>query len=299
MADNGACRLGLGTVQFGLDYGIANHGGQVTATEVARILDRAAIHGIRTLDTAHAYGNAEAIIGQALQPEAPFRIITKTLPLRRKSVDAASVRKVAEAFLISLQRLQRDAVDVLLVHHVGDLLASGGDRLYAQLEGWKSQGLVRKIGVSVYDDAQIETLMARYALDVVQLPVSVYDQRLLQNGTLDALRRNGVEIHVRSALLQGVMTMAEEALPPHLAGLAEQHRRYWKMLAARKVSPLAAALSFVRSLPQIDVCLVGVLSVEQLDECVTAFNHRGAFDFSEFAINDPDLIDPRLWPARS
>ncbi len=292
------CRLGLGTVQFGLDYGIANTGGQVALPEVAAILAEAAESGIRVLDTAAAYGDSEAVLGKCLGPGSPFRIVTKTLPLRRERIGAEDVEEFAGAFRESLRRLGRPAVDTLLVHHADDLLVPGGEQLFERLMEWKAAGLVGGIGVSIYDRTQIDRIFDRFLFDVVQLPVSVYDQRLLADGTLALLHRSGIEIHARSVFLQGMLLMPVESLPPHFSGMAAHHRRYLESLHVAGVDPLAAAIGFVAGLAEVGVVLVGVDSRSQLKECIAAFDRAPKLDAASFAINDERLVDPRRWPPR-
>ena len=292
------CRLGLGTVQFGLDYGVANRDGQVSERDAAAILAHAERRGLSWLDTAAAYGDAESVLGCTLAYHHRFRIVTKIQPLRTASVGKAELRRAVEAFALSLARLRQPRVAGLLAHHAEDLLVPGGDALYAQMLAWKRDGLTERIGASIYDRRQADALLDRYDLDLVQLPLNLYNQRLLRDGTLARLHARGVEIHVRSALLQGVLATAPEALPPHLQGLAGHQRRFHDFLAQRGLSPLQAAFGFVRALPEADVCLAGVLSAAQLDECIDAFDSAPDDDFSGFAVGDEALIDPRTWPAR-
>lgn len=291
-------RLGLGTVQFGLDYGIANTEGQVGTEEVAAILDFAGKAGLKVLDTAAAYGSSELVLGEQLPAASSFRIVTKTIPVRHPNITGEDAQKVAETFQASLRRLRRPAVDTVLVHHADDLLAPGGETLYAQLMEWKQQGLIARAGVSVYDRPQIDRLFERYRFDAVQLPVSVYDQRLIANGTLAMLHAAGVEIHVRSVFLQGVLLMQTHDLPAHFSAMAGHHQRYLEMLKAANVSPLAAALGFVARLAEVGVVLIGVNSLRHLQECIAAFDQFVALDCAEFAIGDAQLIDPRCWPPR-
>lgn len=288
-------KLGLGTVQFGLDYGVSNTSGQVAPDEVRRILQKAAEHGISVLDTAAGYGNAEAVLGQCRPPGAAFSIVTKTQPLKAVCVDDAGLWQVAANFEASLSSLGRQSVYGLLVHHGGDLLLPGGERLYATLRQWQAEGRVTKIGVSVYDRAEINALFERYAFDLVQLPLSVFDQRLLRDGTLTTLHRAGVEIHARSVFLQGVLLMESSDLPDHLRGLKPCLDTFQAIAKDMKVSQMTAALGFLKSIPEIAVALVGVLSTRQLQECIDAYNLAAPTSFSSCAVTDETLVDPRSW----
>ena len=179
-----ARRLILGTAQFGLSYGISNDSGRVGRDEVAAILSLASAAGVAGLDTAAAYGDSEEVLG-SMAASRPFAITTKTLPVRASTLSRADVGRVEEAFRRSLRLLNRPAVDALLVHDADDLLVDGGERLWESLERFRREGVAGRIGVSVYDGAQIAAVTAKYPIDVVQLPINALDQRLLADGSLE------------------------------------------------------------------------------------------------------------------
>jgi aryl-alcohol dehydrogenase-like predicted oxidoreductase len=290
-------RLGLGTVQFGLNYGVANVNGQVTAPEISKILVRATSVGVRVLDTASAYGESEQVLGQVLDVSMDFRIITKTIPLRRAVVGSIELAKISDAFESSLIKLRRHSIDTLMVHHAEDLLVDGGETIYLKLKEWQAEGKIKNVGVSVYDRKQIDQLFERFDFDVVQLPFSVYDQRLLRDGTLTRLSAAGVEIHARSVFLQGILLMPSARLPDHLSVLVNHHERYLSYLKSAGLSPLEAAISFVAQRPEISVALVGVSSERDFDECISAYSDDRNLDLADFIVEDKRLLDPRTWPA--
>lgn len=293
-----ASRLGLGTAQFGFDYGIANANGQVPEPEASHILEVARQAGISALDTAPAYGSAESTLGRLLRQEDRFRIITKTVALSSPTITQAEVDMVQSKFDTSLRSLGVEKVAGVLVHQADDLLKPGGARLVERLETWKVQGKVDKIGVSVYDGQQIDRIFGRYPFDLVQLPLNVFDQRLIHDGTLVSLAKAKVEIHARSIFLQGLMLMEEEKLPRFAWPWRERIRLFQDDLAQTGVSVLDAALSFVRQLPTVGIALVGVLSAEQLQCCLAAEARPVVLDWPRYAIDDPRLVDPRNWPPR-
>jgi aryl-alcohol dehydrogenase-like predicted oxidoreductase len=287
-------KLGLGTVQFGLPYGISNKTGRVAPDEVSRILQLAATSSMQVLDTAAGYGNSEAALGASLGTEHGFAIVTKTLPLRTAEVSIEGVARVEAAFEDSLRHLGQPSVYGLLVHDCADLLNPGGERLYASLRRWQDEGRVQKIGISFYTKEEADRLFDKYTFDLAQLPLSVFDQRLVQDGTLQRLHKAGVEVHVRSALLQGLLLMPSEALPPYLAKLKPQHAAYVAALTAAGVSQLAAALGYFHHRPEVSAVLVGVETAAQLKECLAAAKDVPPLDFSKFAV-EHQLLDPRAW----
>jgi aryl-alcohol dehydrogenase-like predicted oxidoreductase len=199
-------RLGLGTVQFGMPYGATNTGGQVPVAEVGAILHAAAAIGIDLLDTAAGYGTAEQALGAALRPEHRFAVVTKTLRLDRPVVSRDDVGHLIQAVHQSLRALNRPRVEGLLVKSAADLTAPGGDLLVDALRRVQAEGYVGRLGLSLYPDDPLDAVLARFTPDIVQLPLSVLDRRVLDNGMLLRLRDAGVEIHVRSALNRPVVS---------------------------------------------------------------------------------------------
>ncbi len=299
----GGCQvseLGLGTVQLGLPYGVSNRTGQPSEDEAAAILACALGSGVRTIDTAPAYGGAEELLGRLLPAGAAVRIVTKTPPLAGAAevteAECDAVRRSAER---SLQRLRRDRLDALLVHHGSDLALPGGERLAGTLAELRDSGVAGRLGASVYDRAELDAARERLPLDLVQLPLNAFDQRLLRDGTLEELRREGVEVHVRSSFLQGLLLMGPEQLPAHLEAAEGPLRRYREERRRAGLGPIEAALGFVAGAPGVDVALVGANSAAELEQCVAALHGRPGpgMDYASLALEDPNLIDPRQWPT--
>ncbi len=289
------CRIGLGTAQFGLNYGVTNATGQVTFDEAGRILGKARELGVRALDTASAYGGSEEVLGKLLRSSDEFNIATKTVPIRTSQIGQFEIALLDRSFKASLGHLCRSKVDTLFVHHAEDLLVPGGDRVYARLEEWQDAGKLARIGVSVYDQRQIENLFDRYTPEVVQLPINVFDQRLVVSGVLSELSRRGVAIHVRSVFLQGLLLREPKQWPGRFEKWQSLVRRYRAYLERVDVSPLTAALSFVSSQPGVETVLIGIETCQQLVDCIAAEKAKIQLNLDEFSCGDLDLIDPRRW----
>ena len=158
-------RLGVGTVQFGVDYGVSNTEGRTPPDEVFRILDQAMRAGIRVLDTAASYGDSERVLGRVLFPGHPFRVITKCEAINRKRITRRDAFTLTTTFQRSLEHLNTNSVYGLLVHHADDLLAEEGELLFEAMQNLKSQRLVEKIGVSVYTEKQVDLILRSYSID--------------------------------------------------------------------------------------------------------------------------------------
>lgn len=291
-------QLGLGTVQFGLPYGATNRTGQVASDEARDILSAAVKAGITVFDTAAAYGSSESVLGSHADVISGAHIVTKIAPIGTHRVTESDLRGVRESFEKSLAALQRKSVYGLLAHRAGDLLSVDGDRLWKTMESLRESGVVQKIGASVYTGNELDQLMDRFPLSLVQVPINPLDQRLIHSGHLERLTERGVEVHVRSLFLQGTLLAKHEettTIPKHLAASIRQWQQF---LSDHQSTPLEGALSFARSLAGVGTVLVGVTSLAELLELLSAWtqaNHQ--LDFSSLACTDETVLNPALWPA--
>lgn len=290
-------KLGLGTVQFGMNYGISNTRGKPSDDEIKRTLDVAHGAGIQIIDTAHTYGESETALGRNLPARHDFRIVTKTPPLRTETISASDIRQVNTAFHLSLERLRQPAIYGLLVHRASDLLAKGGEHFMAALSSLKSEGFVSKIGVSVNDQRELDALLSRFSIDMVQLPFNILDQRLLENGTLRRLDEAGIEVHSRSVFLQGLLLMNPENLEGYFRPAREPLRIIHEFAKSHNMTPLEMALRFATSRKEIDYVVIGINHPEELVEILSAAQLPPAIDnYPDFAIQDEAILNPALWP---
>jgi aryl-alcohol dehydrogenase-like predicted oxidoreductase len=288
-------RLGLGTAQFGLDYGVSNRTGKVRAAEMRKIFEVAESAGISLVDTAPSYGDSEVCIGAALEPTARFRVVTKTPAFISDTIVASDARALSETFHASRKALRRDTLYGLLFHRADDVLKPGGKGLVDAAQDLVASGAVEKIGVSVYTGGEIDRILDVFAPGIIQAPVNVFDQRLVRSGHLARLGQLGVEIHVRSVFLQGLMLMDADRMPPYFGSFQPALRRYFDAVAAAGVSKVEAALGFAMSLPA-DTVLVGVSSADELRELVRCSDSRAVqIDYEAYAIDDPRLTNPFRW----
>jgi aryl-alcohol dehydrogenase-like predicted oxidoreductase len=260
-------------------------------------LKLAADNNVRILDTAAAYGESEAVLGRCLPSGADFDIVTKTLPLKGARGTVAATRIVSDGFNASLKRLKVPKVHGLLVHHAEDLLGPGGNGIWEWLLEAKSSGQVERIGISVYDGAQIDLALDRYNFDLIQLPLNVLDQRLVAGGQLTRLKQRGVKIHARSVFLQGLLLMEPGQMPDYFAPVVPHLVRWRSELEARELTPAQGALAFLQALDAVDVVLTGVESISHLEQNINDISSVNAFDidFTSFALDDDRFLNPSNW----
>lgn len=287
-------RLALGTVQFGLAYGVTNTRGQVSLTTAHQILKLATQYGIDMLDTAAAYGQSEAVLGQ-LEAAKHFQLVSKTLPLSGQSSGLAAVLQSIENSLAKLA--VRQPLYGILIHQAHDLRSQHGRKIYAMLQKMKDAGHIKKIGVSVYSAEELEIICQQFKIDLVQLPHNILDQRLRQSGHLQFLQEQGIEIHIRSAFLQGLL-LENTTLPKHLQELNPALQRFHNRAKELGCSALILALAYLRQQQTISRVLVGVLDTVQLTEICTGWEQAAALPANcadDLSINNEMLLNPAKW----
>ena len=294
-----APQLCLGTAQFGLPYGITNTAGQVAELEVSELLAEAAAAGLSWLDTAQAYGDAEAVLGRTLPPGHGFRLISK-LPSQSQVTFTAEDRLAWEqAFEYSRLRLGEPRLDALLLHSAADLRKPGGEHLHQWLLSLRERGLVRRLGVSIYGPADLDGV-APDLLDLVQLPLSLYDQRLLADGTIARLRSQGCAVHARSLYLQGLLVSPADSWPAWVDHATREHHSNLVRLAAdRGCTLLDCALGFARAQSDLEAVVIGLCSRLELEQLLKAWHKASPWDGSEWrkwSLGNSESLDPRRWP---
>lgn len=281
--------LALGTVQFGLAYGIAGSGKAVAEAEVRRILDAAWTRGVRTLDTASAYGDIEFRLAGLCGSHA-FRIVSKipAIPLAMPPAEAATWA-VAQAEQ-SRQRLGQ-RLTALMCHRADDLLGERGLAVYPALQLWAAAEGVA-LGASCYGPDELMKVHGQHSLEIAQLPGNPFDQRLAQ-ALPDGLQ--GVDIHLRSAFLQGLLLMPTEAGSTRLPAAEGALQRWHRWCQAHALSPLVGALSVVKSFAAVSTVVVGVETVAQFEGIAAAWAQASPSLAPELADHNPAVIDPRTW----
>lgn len=277
-------KLSLGTVQFGLAYGIAGRNTPVESAEVRQILELAQSAGITTLDTAAAYGDIEERLG-ALCEGLDFQVISKIPPVPENLPFEARCEWVAAMVERSVTKLG-GRLSGLMFHQAKDLLGSDANALWSAAAGVTQQKI--PLGVSCYSTGELDDIAMQLPVGMAQLPGNALDQQLI-NYHADAT------LWVRSAFLQGALLMnvadACDKLPEGRSWIHAWHA--W--CRVNGYAPLQAALGLVKGMTGADCCVVGVDSVAQLEKILEAWEAVPALLAPELACPLAQVTDPRLW----
>lgn len=285
-------KLALGTAQFGFNYGVANNSGQIKFTDAKKILQLAKNENIHLIDTAVNYGNSEKIIGDiGIQN---FKVVSKLpeIPLNCKDIDLW----VEETVRSSLKLLKIQSLYGLLIHKPDTILKKSGRKLINALNKIKSIGLVKKIGVSVYDPSECDKIMKFENFDIVQAPLNLLDRRFVKSGCLLKLHHQNVEIHTRSVFLQGLLLMPRNRIPKKFNVWSNIWDKWSLELKKNNLSATSACLSYPLSIPEVDHIIFGVDNLTQFNQVINASKLKiPKIDLSFMISNDERLINPKNW----
>jgi aryl-alcohol dehydrogenase-like predicted oxidoreductase len=282
-------RIVLGGAQLGLPYGILNGGETLSREEVARILDTAIAFGVDSIDTAIAYGQSESVIGETAQNR--FNIISKLPPLPSEVSNVSEwVHMQVDA---SLARLKCTSLDALLLHRPQDLTGRYGSELYAAISSLKIKKIIQRFGISIYAPDELEVIIRKFDIDVVQAPLNVFDRRIL--GVIDQLAARNIEVHVRSVFLQGVLIANPEDRPQRFNPWADHFARFDNWVLSSGTSAMACCLGFALQQPGITKLVIGTTSAASLTEIMTSVPNHHLEVPADLQSSDEQLIDPRVW----
>jgi spore coat polysaccharide biosynthesis protein SpsF len=302
--------LVLGTAQLGMKYGVANSVGMLAESEAVSLVRDAVAGGIRTIDTARVYGDAERRIGLVLQPGSPaITVVTKLDPLDRIACDAApelAVASARESIAMSCRALARERLDVLALHRAAHRQMWGG-AVWRFLLDQRRQMRIDRLGVSVQSPREALEALEDPDVGHLQLPFNALDHRWAETGVIDAMsERADVIIHVRSIFLQGLLAGLAADRWPVIAGLAPNEllgslRRIAHDLGRRSMAELCVA--YVRAQPWMNGVIIGMETPTQLVENL-AFFASDPLTADEARLVEtrlprvPDtLLDPSRWPT--
>lgn len=300
-------KITLGTAQIGFDYGIANKIGKPEFQTSMEILHFAYNNGINTFDTAPDYGNSEEIIGKFIsskiknQDKAPI-IISKMPPFKpNQYIDYNSVYNyIKNQINKSISSLNLKSIPIYLIHHAKDILFRE-NLIIECLEQIKKEGLINRFGVSVYNPKEVERLLKFKDIDVIQVPINIFDRRMITTKLLKKLKQKNYIIFARSIYLQGLFFIPPEKLPKHLEMAKEYLVKLGNIANEYNIDIAKLALLFVRDLPEIDSLVIGAEKVEQLKDNLNIINEDPLDDdlrqliMEEFSEIPEKIINPSLW----
>ena len=247
---------------------------------------------IDLIDTAISYGESEIMLGNA--GVVDFKFVSKLPSISKTNIDANLWAK--EMIRKSMRRIGIRTLYGILLHRSNDLLGKNGYKLIKTLNRLKLNGIVKKIGISIYDPSEIDNVINLIDIDIVQAPLNIIDRRLETSGWLNKLHKQNIEIHTRSTFLQGLLLLNHNNIPSKFSKWKNLFERWFFELKKNKLSPLQVCLSYPLSLKEIDRVIVGVNSAKQLVDIIKLSKLKKINqDFSFMSSNDEKLLNPYNW----
>ena len=261
-------KMTLGTVQFGLNYGMANTTGKPSLEQSFQILDAALAGGVDSFDTAHGYGDSGEVIGKFMAQAAEK---TKNLVLTTKfsidptlGTDSKSVeRQIYEYAEMSLKRLNIKKIPIYMLHAAKDM-SQFGSAVPDTLKMLKRDGIIERAGVSVYNPPEVEEMLSNDLYEAIQMPMNAFDTKMVQTGVLKKLKDKGCIVFVRSVFLQGIFFMDPENLPESIESTGVYLKRFNTIAQQEGLSIAQLALSFIRDLDGVTSVVLGSETPEQV-----------------------------------
>ncbi len=292
--------ISLGTVQWGMPYGIANKTGQPGMEEILKILSVASSFGINTLDTARSYGSSESIIGSATrQQNFDFRVITKLSPdiysqnMSNDEIQLNAKHSINE----SMNELKVDTLDTVLIHRGSHRNVRNGV-IWKLLRSLKESGLISKIGVSAVNPTEALEALGDSSIDVMQVPSSLMDRRLVSRNFFEDAASRGIEVHLRSVFLQGVAHLDVSEIPKTLGALTPEILKITNAAKQLEVEPIDLWINHALGLKVSKI----ILGVDNENQLITNIKRIGnliekplSYDCAELSELPDQFLDPSLW----
>lgn len=258
-------KLSLGTVQFGLEYGIANTRGKPLQKDVNEIVSYVTSHGINCLDTAQAYGNSEKVIGKAIEDKNDLFIVSKLKTDLFKN-------NLNQNIDTSLDNLNISTLYGLLLHD-SELLFSWNKEEHSKVKQLKEENKIKHFGVSIYTDEEFNLAVENSDIDIIQIPFNLFDQRAITKNWLQKAKEKNKLIFIRSVFLQGLFFMDKEKLPQKLSNARELLSVFETYTNKLELTKAQLALNFVNSVAKDSILLFGCDSLDQAKENIDSFNN--------------------------
>lgn len=280
-------KLILGTANFVKPYGFL--GSKLSLNDFKNICKefKKSNHTL-TLDTAISYKNAHKIISKA--SNVKLKLITK-LPMIKKKVSLFDVRKMLNE---DLHKFNQKKFYAVLIHNTNILKTKNGKNLYKFLLQLKKEKLITKVGFSIYDGVELKNFYKKYKPEIIQLPINLFNQKFLENGWLKKIKKDQVEVHVRSIFLQGVILSSKNKVLKNNR-FKNQFLSFKNWLKKNKINAFDASLNFISQIKYLDKIVIGVNNFKQFKKILNFKTKKRNFNYGILKSNNQKLINPTKW----
>ncbi len=279
----------IGSANVNKRYGLINN--KININEFKKLLNFAVVKGIKTVDTSPQYSNSEKVIGSV---KKNFKIITKITRIPSKIKNIEIEKWITNQFLQSSKNLRLNKVYGLLLQNAEILLSKNSKFVFRALLNLKKKNKLQKIGISIYNFKTLEKIINKYHIDFVQVPYNIFDRRIENVRLIKKIKKKGIEIHVRSIFLQGLLTKRNIKIPKKLLSLKKGLESWKKWLELNKLTTINACLNFVLRNKNVDKIVIGFNDLESFKQVINY--KKSTINFRKLNIKiDSKHLDPRKW----
>lgn len=286
----------IGTAQFGSRYGVSNTSGKTKTKEVEKILSLLDKKKIYFIDTSTNYGKAEKILSNKIKKKT--KIITK---ISAKKLCLNKIENIRENIFKQLKQskknLKNKSIYALLINNADLMLTKKGTKIFETLKEAKKKKIIKKYGYSIYSFSNLKKICNKVKPDIIQCPYNILDRRLTEKNNLNFLKKNSIEVHVRSVFLQGLLLMSKKSIPMYFKKWENTFNIWEKWLNKSNFSKLSACLNYIYNTKGIDKIVIGVNKTKQLEEIFNIKMQKVLIP-KYISSKSKKLINPSLWPKK-
>ncbi len=284
----------FGSAQLMSDYGINKDNKNLVKSELIKIFKLLKKKKTFLIDTAQSYGNAEKTIGKLINSK--FKIITKVSSLKNydiNNLDKIIFKKINR----SLKNLRIKKLYGILIHDQNDLKGKKGKKIISVLKKIKREGLTKKIGFSCYDTKILLHNLKKNNFDIVQFPMNVFDQRLLDKKTSNFIKKKKIEVHIRSIFLQGLLTLKKKKMSIFGSKIKKKLILWNKFLKKNRISSSEACIAFIKKNIKNYNVVIGINNIEQLKQVYNCISSKKGhnLNFNRLNVKNEKIINPSRW----
>jgi len=284
-------KLILGSAQFGEKYGVNNSYASLSKRESFKILKFAKSSGINTIDLAEKYKSYKNIFN--IYKLNRWKV---SLKVSYDQVKHINEEKFNYYFFQNLQYLNKQKIEYLIIHNPSILKKNKGRLFFNNLKKLKKKKLIEKIGVSVYDPGEFLKILKNFTIDVVQLPLSIFDQRFCSSGLIKKINAKKIEVHARSIFLQGLLISNKKNLKKKYFKNNVLLNQWFGYIKNNKKDAIFECLKFVIKKRFVKKIVFGVNKLDHLKKIIKKLNlNYKTQSLDKFRAHDIKLIDPRKW----
>ena len=288
----------IGGAQIGNKYGVTNKK-KLTKKETSFIINYALKNNIKFIDTASNYQNSEKIIGE-IKKSKNLNIITKLSNIKNNSLNSKNwIKKMDQQLKNSKINLKINRLYGLLVHNPNDLIGKNSDKIFNRLMDYKKMQYAKKIGVSVYSIKEAKKILEKFKIDIIQIPINIFNQEFLNINFLENMKRNHIEIHARSIFFQGMAIQDINKIDSYFKNVLNKFKIFDQDCKSNNKNKIKKSLEFVYSNKYINKYVIGFNDLNQFKEVISIkLSKKNLNSFSKYAIDNKTITNPSKWKIR-